>query len=123
MTAVAGLNLAANIFEMVQYGAQFLATAYKIYQSGNDAIENFSSLQVLSKNLEDVSQRLAARNTQASASQPDGAQIGTVGGLAGLSRECNKTTQEMLRILDKVGLPKKVKARKRDALRFAFKAS
>lgn len=115
MADIAGLSLAANIFQMVEYGAQFTMTAYKIYDSGNDAIENFNSLQVLSKNLEEVIQRLVPAPLQASASQSNEA-------LVRLSHECKKTSTQMLETLEKIGLPKSGKIKKRDALQTAFKA-
>lgn len=115
MAEIAGLSLAANIFQMVQIGAQFTMTAYRIYESGNDAIENFNSIQVLSKNLVEVIQRLEPAFPQASASQSDEA-------LVRLSHECKKTSEKMLETLERVDLPKSGKIKKRDALRTAFKA-
>lgn len=115
MAEVAGLSLAANIFQMVEYGYQFATTAYKIYESGNDAIENFSSIQILSKNLEEVTQRLDTSTRSCSTSSSDIS-------LADLSNECTRTTGEMLKTLEKIGLPKNGNPKKRDALRSAFKA-
>ncbi|KAJ4397506.1 hypothetical protein N0V93_001736 [Gnomoniopsis smithogilvyi] len=113
MAEIAGLSLAANIFQMVEYGAQFAVTAYRIYQSGNDAMENFRSLQILSKSLEEVTQRLETASPHASASGE---------ALASLSYECTKTVKEMLERLDTFRLPENSKSKKREALRVAFKA-
>lgn len=117
MAEIAGLSLAANIFQMVEYGAQFTITAYKIYDSGNDAIENFNTLQVLSKNLEEVTQRLVPASLQTSTSHEQSDEA-----LVRLSKECKKASTQMLETLRKIGLPKSGKIKKRDALQTAFKA-
>lgn len=115
MAEIAGLSLAANIIQMVEFGAQFTMMAYRIYESGNDAIENLNSIQVLSRNLIDVTQRLETTSSHASASQADEA-------LVLLSHECKETSEKLLGKLERVGLPKSGKIKKRDALRTAFKA-
>lgn len=113
MAEIAALGLACNILQMVDYGRQFATTAWKIYQSGEDALEGFSSLQVLSKNLEHVSRELEKEAVQSST-------LSSAQGMERLCQESIKTTKEMLETLGKIGLSRKGRPRKREALRSAF---
>lgn len=112
MAEIAGLSLAASMFQLVKYGGKFTMVAYKIRESGNDAITDFSGLQILSKNLDEVTQRLELASPQAPTSYTDEALIRLV-------HEWKKASTQMLKTVDKIGLPKSGKIKKRDALQTA----
>lgn len=69
--AIAGLSLAANILQMVEYGATFVKTAFKIY--GSDAgvytIDDFKRLSCLSEDFAAVLDSLEGNSRSYSASQ------------------------------------------------------
>lgn len=113
MAEIAALGLACNILQMVEYGRQFATTAWKIYQSGEDALEGFSSLQMLSTNLENVARELEKETIR-------GSTFRSSQGIAKLCQESIKTAKEMLETLAKIGLLRNSKARKHEALSSAF---
>lgn len=54
--AVSGLALAASILQVLDYGRQFVTTAWKLYESRVDAVKSIAVLQRLSKNLDSTLQ-------------------------------------------------------------------
>ncbi|KAK9782956.1 putative NADP-dependent oxidoreductase domain-containing protein [Seiridium cardinale] len=110
--AAAALSLAANILQMVEYGAGFVATAWKLWKSGSEGV---TGLELLSQNLKNVSQQI-----QTDLSSPSNEPEEASGyGMFELAAECLKTTQEMLGTLDSLGLP--TRGRKREAVKATFK--
>jgi hypothetical protein len=111
--AVAGLSLAANVLQVADYGVQFVNTAWKIWKSGRDAIDEFTDLHRLSKSLKEISQQLLV-------DIPDSKlHIHSNKGIVELAGQCNEAAQEILDSLNRIGLP--IQRRKRDAAKAAFK--
>lgn len=120
MAEIAGLSLAANIFQFVEYGIKFVDTAWKIYGSGTNALDTFRDLQKLSRDLESVTQRLETQNPCSWGQSSDG-NVYRGQTLKDITKECRATSQEMLASLTDIGLFPYRKPRKRDAMRTAFK--
>jgi hypothetical protein len=111
--AIAGLALAANILQLLDCGAQFVSISWKIWDSGQEGLENFSSLQHLSKDLKNVVKRLQADDARQHFSSPDpDANLFTLAG------QCVKVTEQLLETLDKIGVGSRGKKRK--AVQAAF---
>ncbi|KAK6070516.1 aflatoxin b1 aldehyde reductase member 2 [Seiridium cupressi] len=110
--AAAALSLAANILQMVEYGAGFVATAWKLWKSGSEGV---MGLDLLSQNLKNVSQQLQTDLSSPSAEPEEASGYG----MFELAAECLKTTQEMLGTLNSLGLP--TGGRKREAVKATFK--
>ena len=110
--AVAGLALAASILQVLDYGRQFVTTAWKLYESGTDAIESIRVLQPLSKNLNSTLQ-----SAQRDPSTIDPEIDKEMSMLATESRIVSDKIQEML---SRAGLIDDVRRTKRRALRAAF---
>ncbi len=105
--AVAGIGLAANVLQFLDFGSRFISLAWRIYTTGTNNVINGPSLQVLTKNLQDV---LAGLHNQA-----PGDQIG----MAQLGEECSRVARQLLESLNSLVIPEK--GRKRDAIMVAFK--
>jgi hypothetical protein len=111
--AAAALSLAANILQMVEYGFGFVATAWKIWQSGQEGVAALANLEILSQNLNGVSQRLQVDLPSSQAEEASSH------GMFHLAAECTKATQEMLGTLENIGSPSR--GRKREAVKAAFR--
>lgn len=124
MAEIAALGLTCNVLQMLDYGRQFATTAWKIHQSGEDALESFSILQVLSASLESMTLKLEKEAVRSPISQQGkSSSVSSSHGMADLCQESIKTAREMLERLGEIGLPQKGKLpRKREALRSAFMA-
>lgn len=114
--AIAALGLASNILQVIDFGASFASTAWKIYQGSRhnrQELDEVSALRNINSNLRDALQDIRAQSaglTEASESAR---------GIVDLSKQCTTLAEELLQSLDSLGLDH-VK-RKRDALRAAFK--
>ncbi|KAK1758029.1 hypothetical protein QBC47DRAFT_132305 [Echria macrotheca] len=104
--AVAALGLAANILQMLDYGGKILSTAWAIYD-GTDAT-GFTSLQTLCEDL-----KSSVETLQKPQSEPDEA-------IAHLAKECSVVANALLQKLQALGLSKKMRIGKREALQAAF---
>ncbi|KAG8166108.1 hypothetical protein KVR01_004660 [Diaporthe batatas] len=94
--AVAGLSLAANILQMVEYGVVFVTTAWKIHseQTDSDVVKDFNHLQGLAK---DVDKVLDSLPQDASAESSTSTSPGTGDlELARLAEECRQVTKEIM---------------------------
>lgn len=119
--AVAGLSLAANILQMVEYGGVFVTTAWKIYSAhaDTDVVKNFKQLQYLAKDVEKVLVSLetgipAVSPTSASSDNGDT-------DLIRLAEECRKVIVEILALVGKIGDQKSRKNRFNKAVKEAFR--
>lgn len=110
--AVAGLALAASILQVLDYGRQFVSTAWKLYESGEDKVESLASLQSLSKNLDST---LRSANCDSSTTSPEIDEEISV--LATESRAASVKIQGMLNRAD---LTQHARRTKRKVLRAAF---
>lgn len=115
--AVAGLSLAANILQVLDFGKQFLCAAWAIYRSGAEGIDLLSDLQSITNDFESVLGELqggAARDRALRSAKGDDDD-----GIFLLAEKCAAVLSEMLQSLAKIGAPGK--GRKRDAVKTAFK--
>lgn len=110
--AVAGLALAASILQVLDYGRQFVTTAWKLYDSGVDAVQGITVLQHLSKNLDST---LHSAQQDPSTLSPEIDEEISV--LATESRAASVKVQEML---SRVNITQDVRRTRRKALRAAF---
>lgn len=110
--AVAGLALAASILQVLDYGRQFVSTAWKLHESGEDKVDSLATLQSLSKNLDTA---LRSAKCDSSTISPEIDEEISV--LATESRAASVKIQGMLNRAD---LTQDVKRTKRKALRAAF---
>lgn len=120
MAEIAGLSLAANVFQILEYGVKFTSMAWKIYMSGTNTLDRFRDLQKLSSDLDLVTQRLERRVPSPSWQHSDDNDTSDQALLA-ITEECRAASREMLTSLIDIGLLPSRKPRKRDALRTAFK--
>jgi hypothetical protein len=114
--AIAALSLASNILQVIDFGSKFVSTAWKIYKAAHHSLEGLdevSSLRVINVNLGDV---LRDIRTQFGGADPASE---SNQGIVNLAKECATLVEELLQSLNKLGLGDA--ARKRDALRAAFK--
>ena len=114
--AIAALSLASNILQVIDFGSKFASTAWKIYKAAHHSLESLDevkSLRVINDNLSDV---LRDIRTQSGGADPAS---GSNQGIVNLAKECATLAEELLQSLNKLGLGNT--ARKRDALRAAFK--
>lgn len=112
MAEIASLSLAANIFQIIEYGVKFVDMAWKIYGSRSNALDGFRNVQKLSTDLEAVTQRLENHDRESSINDQ---------GLKDIINECRVTNQEILASLSEIGLLPHQKRSKRGELRTAFK--
>lgn len=115
--AVVGLSLAANILQMVEYGATFVKTAFKIYSSkeGVYSINDFQRLSCLSQDLDSLETRSLRLSAYHSEVQDDS-------GLIALVIECRKVVQKILPCLQAIGRSGEGKIfTKNKAIKAAFK--
>lgn len=110
--AVAGLALAASILQVLDYGRQFVTTAWKLYDSGVDKVESLTILQRLSKDLDSTLQS-AKRDSSAISAEVDK----EISILATESRAASVKIQELL---SRASVTQDVRRTKRKALRAAF---
>lgn len=120
MAEVAGLSLAANIFQFLEYGVKFVDMAWKIYGSGPDSIDGFRSLQKLSRDLESVTQGLEKQSPSPSR-QPSETRGINNQALSDATEECRAVSREVLASFCDIGLFSHRKPKRREALRTAFK--
>jgi hypothetical protein len=118
--AVAGLSLAANILQMVEYGGVFVTTAWKIYsaRTDTDIVKDFKQLQYLAKDVDKVLVSLE-QDIPAVSSTCEGSDSGDPE-LARLAEECRKVTVEILEFVSKTGDQKSWKTRMHRAVKEAF---
>lgn len=114
--AVAGLSLAANILQMVEYGTIFVTTAWRIHseQADTDVVQDFEQLQYLAKDVERVLESLDQDITVVS-SKSDGDPE-----LARLAEECRKVTVEIVEFLGRTGAQRSWMTRMHKAVKEAF---
>lgn len=110
--AVAGLASAASILQVLDYGRQFVTTAWKIYESKVDAVESITILQCLSKSLDSTLQS-ARRDSSAISPEVDN----EISILATESRAASVKIQELL---SRASVTQDSRRTKRKALRAAF---
>ena len=113
---IAALGLASSIFQVIDFGSKFATAAWKIYKAAHHSLESpdeVAHLRTININLGDVLRDIRA-------------QSGLVGpasesnqGIVNLAKECATLVEELLQSLNKLGLGDV--ARKRDALRAAFR--
>ena len=108
--ALVAVGLASNIIQFIDFGSRFVSSAWRIYQTGESKgelpHETINDLRTLLA-------QLRSSQTEAGQSNEDEA------GLQKLVGSCQRLADELLSSLQKVNLP--AKARKRDALKTAFK--
>ncbi|KAH0559273.1 hypothetical protein GP486_004211 [Trichoglossum hirsutum] len=111
--AIAAFSLAANIVQFIDFGSNFASNVCKIYWSGRDGAGEIPDLRKITDDLQEVLKglQLPAGN--------DGEIPGSERGIRQLAEQCQHVATELLNSLNKVSLPDK--ARKRDALKAAFK--
>ena len=114
--AIAALSLASNILQAIDFGSKFASTACNIYKAahhGLGGVDEVASLRVINANLGDVLRDIRT--------QSGGADLASESnqGIVNLAKECAVLVEELLQSLNKLGLGDA--ARKRDALRAAFK--
>ena len=118
--AVAGLSLAANILQMVEYGGVFVTTAWKIYSAhaDTDVVKEFENLQYLAR---DVNKMLESLEEDSSAfpSRSTFPQEGEAE-LVRLAKECRKVTKEILDFVGKTANHKSWATRMQKAVKEAF---
>lgn len=103
MAEIAGLSLAANVFQILEYGVKFISMAWKIYVSGANTIDRFRDLQKLSTDLESVTQRLERRVLSPSRQHSDDHDTSEQALLA-ITEGCRAASREMLTSLTDIGL-------------------
>jgi hypothetical protein len=111
--AIAAFSLAANIVQFIDFGCNFVSTIWSIYRKGQDGVGELFDLEKSAKDLQ-----LVLANLQLP--------IGTTNerteserSLQELAEQCQNLATEMLNALRRVSIPDK--ARKRDALKTAFR--
>ena len=119
--AVAGLSLAANILQMVEYGGVFVTTAWKIYSDNTDTdiLKDFKQLQYLAKDVDKVLGSLEQDLPEFSSTS-----MGSGDGdpeLARLAEECQKVTVEILEFVGKTGDQQSWKTRMHKVVRDSFR--
>lgn len=110
--AVAGLFLAANILQVLDYGRQFVTTAWKLYESRVDAVESIAVLQRLSKNLDSTLQS-AKQNLSTLSPEIDQE-------ISAIATECRTASVKIQGILSRANITENASRSKRKALRAAF---
>lgn len=97
--AIAGLSLAANIMQVINFGANFVSLSWKIWNAGQDGLSTADSLKQLAKDLKHVVQRLNHDIAQQPSRSPH-----TDSALTTLGRDCIKVSERLLEILEKSGV-------------------
>ena len=113
---IAALSLASSIFQVIDFGSKFATTAWKIHKAARHSLENLDEvayMRAITVNLDDV-----LRDIRAQSGHIDPASESNQG-IVNLAKECATLVEELLQSLNKLGLGEV--ARKRDALRAAFK--
>ncbi|KAH8756007.1 hypothetical protein F5883DRAFT_620446 [Diaporthe sp. PMI_573] len=118
--AVAGLSLAANILQMVEYGGVFVTTAWKIYAANTDTdiVKDFKHLQYFAKDVDKVLASLEQDIPAVSSSSMDSDNGGPE--LVRLAKKCRKVTVEILEFVGTTGDQKSWKTRIHKAVKDAF---
>lgn len=118
--AIAGLSLAANILQMVEYGGVFVTTAWKIWSSQTDSqlVKDFDQLQYLTQDFNNILGSLEQDDPANSSTEawPDRNRD-----LLKLGAESRKICEEILGSLNKIGNSTETRAKKRKAIQTAFK--
>ncbi len=109
MEPIVAFSLAGSILQFVDSGTRFAALACRLYQHGSDDTDDHVHLLKITEDLNAVLPKLKATKTEG-----DGEKS-----LPQLAADCGKTTVRLLAILQRVKATKD--ARKRDALKAAFK--
>lgn len=119
--AVAGLSLAANILQMVEYGGVFVTTAWKIYSENTDTdiLKDFKQLQYLAKDVDEVLGSLERDLPAFSATCMGSGDLHPE--LVRLAEECQKVTVEILDFVGKTGEQKSWKTRMHKVVRESFR--
>lgn len=114
--AVAGLSLAANILQMVEYGVVFVRTARNIHsdRTDTDVVKDFKQLQYLAKDVEKVLESLDQDIPAASSESGGDLELGSI------AEECRKVTAEILEFVGKTGEQKSWKTRMHKTVKEAF---
>lgn len=110
--AVAGLALAASILQILDYGRQFVTTAWKLYESRVDAVESITVLQRLSKNLDSTLQS-TQQNPSTLSPEIDEEMFF-------LATECRTASVKIQGMLSQVNITEDGRRSKRQALRAAI---
>ncbi len=92
--AVAAFSLAVNILQVVEYGYQFVRTAWQIWDAGGGSVDTLRSLRLVADDLKPAMSQLSG--------QPQSSQPTYNNNLSTLGMECAKVAQEMLATLDEV---------------------
>lgn len=114
--AIAALSLASNILQVIDFGSNFVSTAWKIYdasQRSSERLDGIASLSVINTNLNDVLRDLRTQSSATDLANESNR------GILNLSNECAAWLEKLVRALNELGLGDA--GRKRDALRAAFK--
>jgi hypothetical protein len=94
--AIAGLSLAANIMQVINFAANFVSLSWKILNTGQDGLSTADSLNQLAKDLKQVVQRLNNDIAQHPSRSPHADSA-----LTTLGRDCIRVSESLLEILDK----------------------
>jgi arginyl-tRNA synthetase len=108
-------GLAVNILTVLEYGRQFTVSAWKIWESGPEAINGIATLQLTSKNIRAAAQEL--REIRSTIATDDNNNERTLE----LLQRCERVAQKMLQTLDGLVAPLGKRRKKRDAAMAAFK--
>jgi hypothetical protein len=114
--AIATLSLASNILQVIDFGSKFASTAWKIYKAarhGHGDLNEVASLRVINVNLGNVLRDIRTQSYDADPASESNQ------GIVNLAKGCATLVEELLQSLNELGLGDA--ARKRDALRAAFK--
>ena len=109
--ALVAVGLASNIIQFIDVGSKFVSSAWRIYQTGETKAD-FQSETIV--DLKTVLARL--KSSQTDPAQNDNEDEA---GFQELVVKCQRLASELLLSLQKIKLPSK--ARKRDAMKAAFK--
>src|ERR1700744_1315293 len=116
--AIAALSLASNILQVIDFGASFASTSWKIYQGARHSrqgLDEIESLRNINENLRDVLRDIRTQYDSLTSTSE------STDGIIALAKQCSTFVEELVQSLASLRLAD-VK-RKRDAVRAAFKLS
>jgi hypothetical protein len=111
--AIAAFSLAANVVQFIDFGCNFVSTAWNIYRHGHPGEGKFLDLQTVTNDLKIIVDKLQPKAAQGCTETREH------DGLFKLSEECQLLALEMLASLSNIIISNK--GRKRDAIKHAFR--
>lgn len=112
MDPVTAFSLAGTVLQFIDTATRFGALAHSLYQRGSDETGNYESMLKITQDLNAILPDLKPTQTSGGNAREDS--------LKELAEACEKSATRLVTILSQIVLPNG--ARRRDALRAAFRA-